>query len=124
MLNNTYIKSSSYTTPNQILFAIEHQVSVSIRVDDTYYDEVNGRKIVRAGTPLTGNVDVRTTAFQKSETNVKGILLHDVDVTDGENNGTMLVFGFVNTNRIDATTRALLTDDVKKQIPMIFFMKA
>ena len=38
-----------------------------------------------------------------------GVLLHDVDVTAGDNNGTLLIFGFVNINRLDeATASALL----------------
>lgn len=33
-----------------------------------------------------------------------GVLLHDVDVTAGDNNGTLLIFGFVNINRLDEAT--------------------
>jgi len=38
-----------------------------------------------------------------------GVLLHDVDVTNGNNNGTALLFGFVNVNRIEAEVQALIT---------------
>ena len=112
MYNNTGITKTSYLNKNQILFAVEHQVSMSIVVDDANITAgSNGKKIVKAGTPLAGSLDARTTAFTKasssgspSASNAVGILLHDVDVTAGENNGTLLIFGFVNTNRIDATT--------------------
>lgn len=115
MLNNTGIKKEKYGNVDSILFAVEHQVSMGIVVDDSAGTEINGRKIVKAGTPLTGNLDARTTAFTAEATtgevgsktsNAVGILLHDVDVTTGDNNGTLLSFGFVNTNRIDATTKA------------------
>lgn len=128
MYNNTGITKTSYLNKNQILFAVEHQVSMSIVVDDTAgtEDATTKRKIVKAGTPLTGSLDARTTAFTKASTstgsNAVGILLHDVDVTAGENNGTLLIFGFVNTNRLDSTTKALITADVKTALPMIKFV--
>lgn len=128
MYNNTGITKKSYLNKNQILFAVEHQVSMSIVVDDTAgtEDSTTKRKIVKAGTPLTGSLDARTTAFTKATTstgsNAVGILLHDVDVTAGENNGTLLIFGFVNTNRIDSTTKALITAEVKAALPMIKFV--
>ena len=130
MYNNTGITKTSYLNKNQILFAVEHQVSMSIVVDDANITAgSNGKKIVKAGTPLAGSLDARTTAFTKasssgspSVSNAVGILLHDVDVTAGENNGTLLIFGFVNTNRIDATTKALITAEVKAALPMIKFV--
>lgn len=130
MYNNTGVTKTSYLNKNQILFAVEHQVSMSIIVDDANITAgSNGKKIVKAGTPLTGSLDARTTAFTKasssgspSVSNAVGILLHDVDVTAGENNGTLLIFGFVNTNRIDATTKALITAEVKAALPMIKFV--
>ena len=131
MLNNTGIKKGKYGNVDSILFAVEHQVSMGIVVDDAAGIETNGRKIVKAGTPLTGNLDARTTAFTAESTtgetrsktsNAVGILLHDVDVTAGDNNGTLLLFGFVNTNRIDATTKAKITAEVKKALNMITFV--
>ena len=130
MYNNTGITKTSYPNKSQILFAVEHQVSMSIVVDDANITAgSNGKKIVKAGTPLAGSLDARTTAFTKasssgspSASNAVGILLHDVDVTAGENNGTLLIFGFVNTNRIDATTKALITAEVKAALPMIKFV--
>lgn len=131
MYNNTGVTKTSYLNKNQILFAVEHQVSMSIVVDETAgtEDGATKRKIVKAGTPLAGSLDARTTAFTKasssgspSASNAVGILLHDVDVTAGENNGTLLIFGFVNTNRIDATTKALITAEVKAALPMIKFV--
>lgn len=130
MYNNTGVTKTSYLNKNQILFAVEHQVSMSIVVDDANITAgSNGKKIVKAGTPLTGSLDARTTAFTKasssgspSTSNAVGILLHDVDVTAGENNGTLLIFGFVNTNRIDATTKVLITAEVKAALPMIKFV--
>lgn len=127
MLNNTGIKKETYGNVQQILFAVEHQVSVGIVVDETCgVAQTNGRKIAKAGTPVTGDLDKRTVAFTPASTgettNVIGVLLHDVDVTTGDNNGTLLLFGFVNTNRLDETTKGKITADIKKALPKITFM--
>lgn len=125
MLNNTGIKKETYGSGKQILFAVEHQVSMGIVVNQTVGVTEGTKKIAKAGTPLTGNLDERRTAFTEATTstdsNAVGILLHDVDVTVDNNNGVILLFGFVNTNMIDDTTKAKITEDVKKALPMITF---
>lgn len=127
MHNNTGIKKETNGNVQQILFAVEHQVSVGIVVDETCgVEQANGRKIAKAGTPVTGDLDKRTVAFTPAttdvSTNVIGVLLHDVDVTTGNNNGTLLLFGFVNTNRLDETTKEKITAEIKKALPKITFM--
>lgn len=108
-------KKTTGVTPNQILFCTEPQVSVGITVSDSGVTaNSEGKKIVKAGTPLTGNLEARSTAFTAAGTSdAVGVLLHDVDVTEGAENGTLLIFGFVNLNRLDSSTAALITSDVK-----------
>lgn len=129
MLNQTGVRKETYGNTNQILFAVEHQVSIGVVVSKALGVAEGTKKVVKAGTPLTGNLDARTTAFTAATvgssteaSNAVGVLLHDVDVTTGDANGTLLLFGFVNTNRVDATTKAKLTDTVKAAIPMIKFV--
>lgn len=132
MFNNSGIKKETYADKSSILFAPEYQVSLGVVVDDAVAGSaVNGKKIVKAGTPLTGSLDARTTAFTAAvssgdtnkTSNAVGILLHDVDVTDGDNNGDLLIFGFVDTNKIDATTLAKITAEAKAAMPGIRFVK-
>lgn len=130
MLNNTGITKASYNDVPQILIAPELAFSMGIVVDDTCgtVDSTTGRKIAKAGTPVTGSLDDRvSTPFTKAQTttgtsNAVGILLHDVDLTKGDNNGAILVFGFVNTNRLDTATKALITAEVKAALPKITFV--
>jgi hypothetical protein len=129
MLNQTGVRKETYGNTNQILFAVEHQVSMGVVVSKALGVAEGTKKVVKAGTPLTGNLDARTTAFTAATagssteaSNAVGVLLHDVDVTTGDANGTLLLFGFVNTNRIDATIKAKLTDTVKAAMPMIKFV--
>ena len=225
MLNQKGIHKVTAGNVNQILFAVEPQVSVGIVIANTGVDaDSDGKKIIKAGTPVTGSLVARnsafakasdtsgtkgtwtlqiTTAFATDETitidgttytcgasesadnrvfagananaqaaslkniivdarfdvtvstdtltftqkvadstgtgpvvsktsttgaigsvtagtspvdgtnNAVGVLLHDVDVTAGNANATMLIFGFVNLDRLDAATQALITNAVK-----------
>lgn len=132
MLNQAGVKKSSYVSTNQILFNTDPFVAVSIIVDDALgvTDPATGRKLVKAGTPLAGDLTKRETAFvavneasDSVASDAKGILLHDVDVTAGDANGTLLIFGFVNVDRIDATTMAKNDEYVKKALNGIYFLK-
>lgn len=132
MLNQTEIKKSSYVSTNQILFNTDPFVAVSIIVDVALgvTDPSTGRKIVKAGTPLAGDLTKRETAFvavneasSSLASDAKGILLHDVDVTAGDANGTLLIFGFVNVDRIDATVMAKNDEYVREALKGIYFLK-
>lgn len=129
MLNQTGVRKETYGNTNQILFAVEHQVSVGVVVSEDIGVAEGTKKVVKAGTPLAGKLDERTAAFTAATagspteaSDAVGVLLHDVDVTTGNANGTLLLFGFVNTNRIDATTKGKLTNAVKEAMPMIKFV--
>ena len=126
MFNKTGIKKTTGAAPVQILFDVQNQVSVSIVVDDGYSVTRDGRKIVPAGTPLSGDLTARETAFVKAvdtSNPATGVLLHDVDVTDGDTNGMLLIWGFVDLNKVDSTTAALITATRKSEIPSIKFLK-
>ena len=119
MLNQTGIKKTSAVSTNQILFATTPQMSVGVVVANTGITAgADGKKIIKAGTPISGDLTARTTPFTKASTstgtsNATAILLHDVDVTNGNANATALVFGFVDLNKLDTTTAGLITSEVK-----------
>ena len=128
MLNQTKITKTTGAAPVQILFNVQNQMAVSIKVDDgiSSYVTENGRNIIKAGTPLSGDLEARGTAFAAVGQNAPavGILLHDVDITDGDANGSLLIWGFVNLDRIDATTAELITSTVKTSLAgRVFFLK-
>lgn len=63
---------------------------------------LNTYGITPTGTPANG--DKITVTFMAAATvSANAVLLHDVDVTAGAANGTALIFGFVNVNRLDAS---------------------
>jgi hypothetical protein len=103
-------------------------MSVGVKIAKNFAGAVteNGRKIVKAGYPLAGDLTARGTNFTAVGQNAPavGVLLHDVDVTDADANCSLLIWGFVNLNRVDATTAALITADVKTALAgKVWFLK-
>ena len=96
--------------------------SFGAQVGDTGVTAKNNRKIIPAGTPVGGEnsfyedekviLSVTNTAEKAEET--QGVLLFDVDVTDGANNATVLVFGFVNEARLE--TGLVVATEAKKAL--------
>ena len=128
MLNRSGIIKETAVAPSQILFNVQNQMSVGVIVAETVGTAgEDGRKIVKAGTPLNGDLTARGTAFvaAKDTSNpAVGVLLHDVDVTDGDANGTLLIWGFVNLNRMDSTTAGLITATRKTELAgRVWFLK-
>lgn len=129
MLNQSGIKKTTGAAPVQILFNVQNQMSVGIKLAKDFAGAVteNGRKIVKAGTPLSGDLTARGTAFVAAADTTApavGILLHDVDVTDDAANATLLIWGFVNLSRVDSTTAALITATRKTELAgKVWFLK-
>lgn len=236
MLNKTGITKTTAVGPNQILMFTDPQVSASIMVNNTNVDAgADGKKIIKAGTPIYGDLTNRSSAFTKATTssgtkgtwtceittafandetivingvtytkgstqsatdkvfsgssateqatslvaivsdsrftltnssgvitftqkladstgaaptvtktattgaigdvtagtspvdgtnNAVGVLLHDVDVTAGNANATLLIFGYVDLDKLDATTATSITGAVKAALKgAVTFMK-
>lgn len=129
MFNKPGIKVEKAVSPVQILFNVQNQMSVGIKLgkNSNAAVSVDGRKIIKAGTPLNGDLKARTTAFVKAVDTTNpavGVLLHDVDVTDSDANGTLLIWGFVNLSRLDTTTAGLITSTRETELAgRIWFLK-
>lgn len=134
MLNRSGITKTTATAPTQILADVDNQFAVGCIVPATMQATANdgSRKIVKAGTPLKIDLSNLQTPAAAPTTNpasasgatasdMNAVLLHDVDVTAGNANGSALVFGFVNLNRIDTTTAAKLKAGT---FGLITFLKA
>lgn len=128
MLNRSGITKTSLAATKQILANVDLQSSVGCIVPQTLGVAVGSKKIAKAGTPIKIDLMNLQTAAVKADgaTALNAVLLHDVDVTDGNANGTALIFGFVNVNRVDsdvvtAITTAVAADGASQKIT---FMKA
>lgn len=110
MLNRSGIAKTTYASTKQILANVEFQVSVGCIVPQALGVAVGTRKIAKAGTPIVINLmNTNTAVTAAGATDVNAVLLHDVDVTTGNANGTALIFGFVNVNRVDSDVAAKIT---------------
>ena len=128
MLNRGGITKTTLTATKQILANVELQSSVGCVVPQTLGVAVGTNKIAKAGTPVKIDLMNIKNPVVKADgtTAMNAVLLHDVDVTSGAANGTALIFGFVNVNRVDSDVATAITAAVgaagaSKQIT---FMKA
>lgn len=104
MLNKHMIIKDSYGNVNQILADPSLQFSVGCIIPQNLGNS-------KAGTPININLADLTQPVNKpdgSTIQANAVLLHDVDLSHGQTNGTALLFGFVNLSRIDSTTEALI----------------
>lgn len=121
MLNRDGISKSTYGSPKQILANVDLQSSVGCIVAKDVGTTVGAKKIAKAGTPIKIDMgNLQTPATAEAEGN-NAVLLHDVDVTDGNANGTALVFGFVNVNRLESDVQAKVTPGTA--VGMVQFIK-
>lgn len=128
MLNRSGVSKTTYTAPKQILANVELQSSVGCIVPQSLGVTVGSQKIAKAGTPIKIDLMNLQTAAQAATGTValNAVLLHDVDVTSGNANGTALIFGFVNVNRVESDVAALINTAIAAsgRSTQITFMKA
>lgn len=88
---------AEYGTKKQILAIPDHYVAYSetFAKDHALSATINGRKIVRAGT-----------IFPSNDANAVGIVLNDLDVTNGDQTGAIVVHGFIATAKLPALPSA------------------
>ena len=117
MFNRDKVTKYTYGAPVQILANVEFQYSVGCVVPQSIGVNVtaNGvtRKIAKAGTPININLDSINTAVTAASGSgsskvANAVLLHNVDVTEGAANGTALIWGFVNKNRVESDVLELI----------------
>lgn len=110
------IKTEAGADKKQILFATQPSMAVGVVMSDAGAATVGTKKIQKAGTPISGDLETRTTAFTVATTTATGVLLHDVDVTDGAANATCLIFGFVDLNKVESDVNTKLSSGIKTSL--------
>lgn len=101
--------TQSYDTGKQILAFPDHYVSVAhtFLKGDASAVEVEGRKIIKAGTIYPAN-----------DATAKGIVWADYDITHGDVTGALVIHGFVKT----AALPAVPTAEAKAALPQVAFL--
>lgn len=113
MINQGGITTETGVTRNNILMAPELAFTMSCKVANTGVSaDSDNRKIVKAGTPLVGDLKARDAAFTAATaattSGIAGVLLHDIDVTSGTKNATVVVSGFVDETKLDAAVATIV----------------
>ena len=100
-----------------VLIAPELAFTIGCQVANTGVSAVNGKKIIPAGT-IVGNANsvltdrntVLTVTNDSTIANAQGVLVNDVDVTLGTTTGTLLISGFVDTDKMPTTAANLVAN--------------
>jgi len=113
MLNQTGVTKQSFGYGEKRIIVDElNSTAFSIVVANTGVTaDAEGKKIIKAGTPLYGSLTARNTAFTISGgegAKPVGVALHDVDVTAGNANSQILVAGFIDVSKVDTSVRSTL----------------
>lgn len=109
MLNKSGIFKADYATPKQILADPNLQFSIGCLVPTTVAGSTT--TTAKAGTPIHVDLNNINTACKKVDNSTvfaNAVLLHDVDLSRGQANGTALIFGFVDLSKVDTTTQTSL----------------
>ena len=98
---------TTYGGEKEILKYSGHFVAVPVMVDSTSVMAENGKKVLKGGTIIGGksasaltNREEAVTA--KNSLEAEGVLLWDVDVTEGDAPGSMVIHGFVSLDKLPA----------------------
>lgn len=102
-------KSQDYSTGKQILVFPDHYVckAHTFLKGDAAATDVDGRKIIKAGTIYPAN-----------DATAQGIVFNDMDVTNGDATGALLIHGFVKTGALTAVPAA----EAKTALKLIEFL--
>lgn len=113
MLNQTGFETKSYGTRKTILVDEFNSTALPCMVANTGITAgSDGKKMVLAGTPIYGDKLARNTAFTVSAAKEGdkpiGVILHDVDVTNGTANSQFVIFGFIDITKVDSSVVSAL----------------
>lgn len=78
----------------------------TVEIPQSLAKEKDGRKVVKSGT-----------VFPSNDAKAEGLVLNDIDVTDGNVPGAILTHGYVNADRLPDT----VTEEAKKAMSLIKF---
>lgn len=124
------IERRQYGQKKQILGILANKVALPGLIKSTGVTANEyGKKIVKAGTPvghatgdflLDASLELTVMNTELNGTNAQGVLEHDVDVTSGLGNGTVIIEGYINENRLDGV---VVVDNAKEAMPFIHWIK-
>ena len=94
-----------YTTAKQILVFPDHYVAVAqtFLSNDSAAVTEDGRKIIKAGT-----------IYPSNDANAIGVVFNDMDVTNGDRTGAVIIHGFIKTAALPVAPDAAAKEALKQ----------
>lgn len=120
------VVTANYGVDKNILIAPELATTLGAVVANTGITaNSEGKKIIKAGTPLKGDLKERNTAFAVAGAadTATCVCLHDVDVTNADQNATIVISGTIDLLKLDSDVAAMITSTVIGQLNKITFVK-
>ena len=118
------ISKAKFIEEKDILLASPQPFTIPVVVSNTGVNAVNGRKILKAGSPVGAETSVLETRNTKlvltttlTATQAQGVLRHDIDVTNGDANAELIVFGIVDSSKCPE-----IAEEIKKALTHIIFV--
>ena len=85
---NMVVKTKYPKNPKQIMLADSQMVSFGVIIgNEGVTADSNGKKILKAGTPITGDIEARNTAFKKATTTAAKKVTTTVKKKDTQTSG-------------------------------------
>lgn len=127
MLNQSNVKIEKYGMRKTMIVDGQNVWALPCKVSNSGVTaNSEGKKIVKMGTPLYGDLKARNTAFTISGTTGAkpvGLLQSDVDVTNANANGSIVFFAMIDVTKLDSDIQSKITADVESALNMIKFIK-
>ena len=119
------ITKTAFKSKKNVLLAPHLAFEIGVQVSNTGVSTIDGKKIIPAGTPIGATTSVLTkrdtilsvTNSSSNGANAQGILRDDLDVTNGNANGTMIVTGVIDESKCPT-----IDNTVKTALPHIIFV--
>ncbi|MCC0679546.1 hypothetical protein IC218_04635 [Clostridioides sp. ES-S-0005-03] len=101
------MKITNYFSDKEILKFKDHLVAVPVQITVATegVETVENRKILKAGT-----------IYPKNDATAEGVILWDVDVTDGDQQASLVIHGFIDKAKIP------VQPDATVDLPLIKFL--
>lgn len=111
---------TQYASGKEILKSTNY-TAIPATVDNTGVTaDANSKKIVPAGTIVGGGrlANDKQKVSKKNDADAEGVLLYDVDVTYGAKEGSMVIYGYIDLNKLPEAPTA----EAKTALNMIKFL--
>jgi hypothetical protein len=121
-------KVETFGATKQVLGFVANKVALGVLVsDEGVTADSFGHKVIPAGTPVGGETstlaDEQAVLKVVADGTAQGVLEHEVDVTAGQGNGTLVINGYINENRLP--DGVAITDETRTALAnrVVFFKR-